>query len=59
MAMGAAAYAGHANCLRHVMASLPKEHWQGCSGPWNPFVPYPLVGVPPEWNDAVMSDYVV
>src|SRR5689334_4464814 len=59
MAMGTAAYGGHTNSLRHLMASLPRDHWQGASGPWNPVVVPPLDSIPQEWRAAAMSDYVV
>ncbi|KAF2276883.1 ankyrin [Westerdykella ornata] len=70
MAMAKAAYMGHANSLRHLMASLPRSHWQGASGPWNPVVlpgPWnPLLDltprwdhIPKEWRAAAMSDLVV
>jgi cytochrome c551/c552 len=59
MAMGAAAYGGHTNSLRHLIASLPRDHWQGSSGPWDPIVVPPLDTLPQEWRAAAMADYVV
>jgi ankyrin repeat protein len=41
------------------MASLPREHWQGCSGPWDPLIFSPLDGTPQEWSGASMPNYVV
>jgi ankyrin repeat protein len=59
MAMGAVAFSGHTNILRYMIDSLPREYWQGGSGPWNPVVTVSSDTIPEEWRASVMSDYVV
>ena len=57
--MGEAAFSGFTSSLRYLMASLPREHWQGCSGPWDPLIFPPLDSIPQEWSSASMPNYVV
>ena len=58
--MGAAALYGHADSLCHLMTSIPKAHWQGSHGPWDPVVIFQLVeGLPREWHVTRMTDYAV
>jgi hypothetical protein len=61
LAMGAAAYVGQTDTLRYLIASLPRDHWRGCSGPWDPRIFHTSTydQGPPEWYPATLSDYVV
>lgn len=48
MAMSTAAYNGHADVLRHLITKLPRHHWQGTTGPWEPLVTPLLDTIPQE-----------
>ncbi|KAJ4376860.1 hypothetical protein N0V86_006296 [Didymella sp. IMI 355093] len=59
MAMGETAYRGQTNVLRYLMASLPRDRWQGAAGPWDPVVISPFESLPKDWCVTVMTDFVV